>query len=395
MKDLARRVWLATGAAVALFAIYETLKSLLFPRMSLTVSHVVTVIVVGILSYFVSQNALNRYVALLSEKDRESEKTEEINRLLSGVLATMREAVLIVNTDMRIVLHNRAARKLVKLPDAERSEVETGSTAGKNLGPAAAVRLVTATRDPEVHEAFRKALQRKESSEVRVEPAGTEERAYQLNVAPLGDQLAVGVFFDITRLEQLERVRREFFANLSHELRTPLTAILASSETLLGGAIDDSENRGRFVEKLHRHAARMSELVSDISDLSAIESGAMELNLEPVRLRAVVAEVMTLLEARRHEADINFTVDVGDQVVVTADRTRLGQVFYNLIDNAIKFNRPGGSVSISSTVSNGSLEIQVADTGVGIASADMPRIFERLYRADKSRSRRTEGTGLG
>ena len=81
--------------------------------------------------------------------------------------------------------------------------------------------------------------------------------------------------------------------------------------------------------------------------------------------------------------------------MVTADRTRIGQVFYNLIDNAIKFNRPGGSVSISSTVSNGSLEIQVADTGVGIASSDLPRIFERLYRADKSRSRRTEGTGLG
>jgi two-component system phosphate regulon sensor histidine kinase PhoR len=88
-------------------------------------------------------------------------------------------------------------------------------------------------------------------------------------------------------------------------------------------------------------------------------------------------------------------MDVGDQIVVTADRTRLGQVFYNLIDNAIKFNRPGGSVTISSMVSNGSLEIQVEDTGVGIASADLPRIFERLYRADKSRSRRTEGTGLG
>jgi two-component system phosphate regulon sensor histidine kinase PhoR len=257
------------------------------------------------------------------------------------------------------------------------------------------VRLITATRDPEVHEAFRKALQRKEPSEVRVEPAGKEERAYQLNVAPLGDQLAVGVFFDITRLEKLERVRREFFANLSHELRTPLTAILASSETLLGGAIDDSENRGRFVEKLHKHAARMSELVSDISDLSAIESGAMELNLEPVKVRAVVAEVMTLLEARRNEAEINFSIDVGDRIVVTADRTRLGQVFYNLIDNAIKFNRPGGSVIVSSTFSNGSLEVRVEDTGVGIASADLPRIFERLYRADKSRSRRTEGTGLG
>jgi PAS domain-containing protein len=136
MKDLARRVWLATGAAVALFAIYETLKSLLFPGMSLTVSHVVTVIVVGILSYFISNNALNRYVVLLSEKERETAKTEEINRLLSGVLATMREAVLIVNSDMRIVLHNRAARKLVKLPDPEQSELESDGRARRHLGPA-------------------------------------------------------------------------------------------------------------------------------------------------------------------------------------------------------------------------------------------------------------------
>src|SRR4029079_5872848 len=127
-----------------------------------------------------------------------------------------------------------------------------------------------------------------ESVEARVEMAAPEARSFQLNVAPLGRNLAVGVFFDITQLERLEPVRREFFANLSHELRTPLTAILAYAETLLDGAIDDREKNLGFIEKLHKHATRMSEMVADISDLSAIESGKVKLSPSRVRLCGIV-----------------------------------------------------------------------------------------------------------
>jgi len=417
MKDLERRVWLMTFAALLIFVVYETIKTLLFPHMSVVSSHVITVLVVALLTFFVSRFALNRYSQALSEIERQTEISEENNRLLSAVLATMREGVVIVNSDTRIVLYNNAAAAIFKLPAGQ--PVETGgrvqSAAGNGtrdseaavrsdslpgphrlLPPALAQhRLVDATRDPAINAAFRRALDQKTPVEIRVETADFEGRSFQLNVAPLGPKLAVGVFFDITQLEKLERVRREFFANLSHELRTPLTAILAYSETLLGGAMDDRENNTRFVEKLHKHAARMSELISDISDLSAIESGQVKLTPGPVRLRNIVTEVIALLEARRNGCNVSFSVSIPDHLFVQADRTRLEQILFNLLDNAVKFNKPGGSVAVSTDIDGGRISIHIQDTGAGIAAPDLHRVFERLYRADKSRSQTTEGTGLG
>jgi two-component system phosphate regulon sensor histidine kinase PhoR len=415
MKDLERRVWQVTFAALLMFVVYETIKTLLFPNLSVVSSHVITVIVVSVLAFFVSRYALARYSGALSEIERQTELSEETNRLLSAVLATMREGVVIVNSDTRIVLFNDAAAAIFKLPTSEagttssaaRTFAETGNRDTENptrlesasyrllTSDSAQHRLVDATRDPAINGAFRGALEEKASVEVRVEMADFEGRSFQLNVAPLGPRMAVGVFFDITQLERLERVRREFFANLSHELRTPLTAILAYSETLLGGAMDDRENNTRFVEKLHKHAARMSELISDISDLSAIESGQVKLTPGPVRLRSIVSEVIALLEARRIGCDVSFTVSIPDHLFVQADRTRLEQILYNLVDNAVKFNKPGGAVSVTAESDNGKVAIHIEDTGSGIAAPDLPRVFERLYRADKSRSQTTEGTGLG
>jgi two-component system phosphate regulon sensor histidine kinase PhoR len=238
-------------------------------------------------------------------------------------------------------------------------------------------------------------LEERTSVELRVDMADRERRSFQLNVTPLGGDLAVGVFFDITQLERLERVRREFFANLSHELRTPLTVILASSETLLAGAADEPASRTRFLETLHKHAVRMNDLISDISDLSAIESAQIQLTPVPVRLRGVVAEVIALVEQRRADTDISFSASIPDAIFVQADRKRLEQILYNLIDNAVKFNRPGGSVSVTAEEKDGRVVICVEDTGVGIAASDLPRVFERLYRADRSRSQKTQGTGIG
>jgi two-component system phosphate regulon sensor histidine kinase PhoR len=407
-----------TGAALLIFVVYETIKTLLFPDMSVIISHVITVIVVGVMSFFVSRYALARYGAALTEIERQKEMTEGTNRLLSAVLATMREGVVIVNSQMHIVLYNDAAARIVKLPmkqwaaggeqlsDNRERDVGSSKGAGRRVGSQSAggrqlpavshqYRLVDATRDPSINSAFRATLEQRTLVEVRVDMADQGARSFQLNVAPLGHDLAVGVFFDITQLERLERVRREFFANLSHELRTPLTAILAYSETLLDGAIDDRENNLRFIEKVHKHAARMSELISDISDLSAIESGKVKLSLGPVRLRNIVTEVFALTESRRGDCNISLSVSVPENIHVLADQTRLEQILYNLIDNAVKFNSPGGSVTVAAEERDGRVTIHVEDTGVGIPSSDLPRVFERLYRADKSRSHKTEGTGLG
>ena len=398
-----------TLAAVVVFAIFEIVKTILFPQISLISSHIMTVIVAGILAFYVSRYAFSRYSAALKETERQTIMTEETNRLLSAVLATMREGVLIVNSQMRIVVYNGAAARIVRLPESNAQTRQQGEEAAagvpfkliedaaehSSIPASPSYRLADATRNPAVNEAFQRALDERAPVEVRVEMADRAAHSYQLNVAPLGSDLVVGVFFDITQLERLERVRREFFANLSHELRTPLTAILAYSETLLAGAIDDRENNTRFIEKLHKHASHMSELISDISDLSAIESGSVKLSLGPVRLKSVVAEIIALTEARRPNCDVTFEVFVPETLMVQADRTRLEQILYNLIDNAVKFNRPGGTVTVSTEESASRVAIHVEDTGAGITATDLPRVFERLYRTDKSRSRKVEGTGLG
>jgi two-component system phosphate regulon sensor histidine kinase PhoR len=341
--------------------------------------------------------------------------TEDMNQLLSKVLAAMREGIVIVNSNMDIVFYNDAAMSIVNLnggisasrPGIDDTEAVSSAAIGSfNLSsvhlkteegrPAMRpLRLVDATRDPTINDAFRRALDEHVTIEARVELACRGYRVYRLQVTSLGNNLAIGVFFDITQLERLERIRREFFANLSHELRTPLTAILAYTETLSSGAIDDRENSKRFIEKLHKHAVRMNELISDISDLSAIESGKVQLAAGPVRLRNVVTDVIALTEARRKNGDVTFEVIVPEDLFVQADRARLEQILNNLIDNAVKFNRAGGSVTIMAEERGREVVVSVEDTGVGIAASDLPRIFERLYRADKSRSRKVEGTGLG
>jgi len=421
MKDIERRVWIVTLAALLLFAIYETIKTVLFPSLSIVNSHIITVVVVVVMTFLVSRYALGRYSQALGEVQRQTAITEETNRLMTGVLATMREGVVIVNSQFGIALYNEAAARIFKLREtdiakpatlrgqgssqpAARGEahelqehvtIQSQSVNGDSHNSTRKYRLTDATRDPAINSAFRRALEEKIPIELRVDMADREHRSFQLNVAPLGGDLAVGVFFDITQLERLERVRREFFANLSHELRTPLTAILAYSETLLTGAMDDPEHNTRFLDTLYKHATRMNELISDISDLSAIESGQIELALKPVNLRRAVADVVMLLESRRADTKVSITASVPTHLRVQADRTRLEQILYNLVDNAVKFNRPEGSVHITAEEIDGRAVISVQDTGVGISALDLPRIFERLYRGDKSRSRKTEGSGLG
>lgn len=382
MNDPPRQVWTAAGAAVVIFALCETVKTLFFSNIPVVASYMMTVITAALLTFFVSRYAQARYRAAIDEIERRTRATEETNRLLSGALSGMREGVLIVSSDMDIVLYNEAAAKIVRLP---------GSDPSAGGWP----RLAEVTRDPLINEAFRRALTERVAIEERVEPAARNPGSYQLFVAPVGSSCAVGVFFDVTDLERLEQVRREFFANLSHELRTPLTTIIACAETLLDGAMDDAANRVRFIERLHKQAARMNGLISDILDLSAIESGRIKLSLSPIRLADAVNEITVLLEGRANAQAVSLTASIPDEISVMADRARLEQILNNLIDNGIKFNREGGSVRIEAAVRDGQAVVEVADTGIGIASSDLPRVFERLYRADKSRSRQVDGTGLG
>lgn len=377
MKGLSRQVRIATLGAIAIFAVFEVIKTVLFPHITIIASHVMTVIVAGVLTFFVTRYALSRHNAALADRERQTKIIEETNRLFSAVLSSTQEGVLIVNSDAEVVLHNETATKIFR-PSAARP-----------------IRLAELIRNPSVNDCFRRSLESKVTLEERVEIPGRQVRVYRVFTSPLGDDLALGVFFDITELERLEAVRREFFANLSHELRTPLTAILACSETLMNGAIDDPENRVHFVARLHKHALRMNELILDILDLSAIESGVVKLETAPVCLLEVATEVVGLLEARSSNRSVRITLSIPDDLFVMADRKRLGQILHNLVDNAVKFNTQAGSVRITARVEKETVMTEVEDTGPGMPREDLPRVFERLYRGDKSRSRTAVGFGLG
>lgn len=207
---------------------------------------------------------------------------------------------------------------------------------------------------------------------------------------------AVALFLDVTRIEKLEQTRRDFVANVSHELRTPLTSIKASAITLVDGAADDPDLRDRFLGTIVRQADRMTDLVSDLSDLSRIETGSIQLDLRDVDVSALVPDIIHQVAPRYGEMKLHVSVDLPLPFSVHADRGRLEQILVNLLDNAMKFNKPGGVVTVRGRMSSaGRPVIEVEDTGLGIAIEDQERVFQRFYRVEHSRSREYGGTGLG
>jgi two-component system phosphate regulon sensor histidine kinase PhoR len=259
-------------------------------------------------------------------------------------------------------------------------------------------RLSEIVRDLSLHEAFRRTLVEEQPSDIRLEMIGGESRTYDVHVEPLvlgKERYAVSTFYDITSVERLERVRQEFLSNISHELRTPLTSILAFVETLEDGAIDDTKNNRRFLNTIRRNAERMHGLISDILELSLIESGKISIDIKQVRIRHLVEEVFASLHAKARERSIKLKNEILEGERAIADPMRLEQMITNLVDNAIKFNRQGGEVSVRIEHATGKDLISVSDTGEGIMAAHATRIFERFYRVDRGRTRDIGGTGLG
>jgi len=218
-------------------------------------------------------------------------------------------------------------------------------------------------------------------------------------VSPVEDSGAgvVAVFSDVTELRHLETVRRAFVANVSHELRTPLTAIQGYLETLLSGALEERENARRFLEIVFRHTERLGRLLNDLTDLSNIELGRVSLKLAPTRLDEVIDTVLAIMGPKAASGRVGLSSRLpADLPSVLADRDRLVQVVLNLVDNAVKYTPEGGRVTVQArTATEGQVEIDVMDTGIGIPPIDLPRITERFYRVDKARSRELGGTGLG
>lgn len=313
---------------------------------------------------------------------RKKNCAEPTNLLLGKILETMRESVVVVGADTRILAYNKAA-----------AAAFTRSDAGLENK-----RLSEVVRDLTLHEAFSRALAEGKSFDIELEIPGAEKRKYDVHIAPLeldGTKGAIGVFYEVTQIERLERVRQEFLSNVSHELRTPLTSILAFVETLEDGAIRDEENNQRFLAVIRKNAQRMHRLIDDILELSSIESGQVRLEQKKVNLNTLVEEIFTNLSTKARRRKIKLTNNISKNTFVFADAVRLDQMLTNLIENAVKFNCEAGSVVVGFEQKDAKDTISIFDTGEGISTQHQQRIFERFYRTDRARSREIGGTGLG
>lgn len=202
---------------------------------------------------------------------------------------------------------------------------------------------------------------------------------------------------EIQELKERESYRREFIGNVSHELKTPIFSAQGFAETLLDGALDDEEVNRTFLEKILHNVTRLENLARDLSAITKIETGELEMSSEAFDLATVFEEVYDSLELKAHENDVVLRFEVADNLsTVYGDRERIRRVLVNLADNAIKYNEEGGTVTLYARPHTADdIEIRVEDDGIGIPSDHLPRLTERFYRVDKSRSRNQGGTGLG
>ena len=315
---------------------------------------------------------------------REAELAAQAQRT-AALFDRMVEGVIVAGADGRITLANRAAGALFDFaPPA------TGRT------------LLEATRHHEVAALLARLEHEPEvlNHELRIDSV-TESRHLQVNALALRNasgarEGAILVLHDLTRLRRLEAVRQEFVANVSHELRTPLSLIKSAAETLLDGGKADPEVTTRFLSIIDKHASRLTLLIDDLLLLARLDSGRIELQLQPVALQGAAQEAIDdaalIARARR----VTLENRVPEAVTAEADPARLRQVLANLIDNAIKYGAEGGRVVVGGRGLEGArVEITVRDDGPGIPAEAKARIFERFYRADKARSREQGGTGLG
>lgn len=293
---------------------------------------------------------------------------------IAAILDALPMPLLIVDRDQTVVETNAAARAL--LPRAQDNE------------------LVASLRAPALLQAVEDAA--------RAGTAGAEftlpepPRHFAAQIARLPDDRLLLVLIDVTATRRAHQMRADFVANVSHEMRTPLATLVGFIETLRGPARDDPEARERFLAIMNEQAARMSRLVADLLSLSRIEEGEHAPPTDPVNPARIIGAVVDALAPQARARGLAVAVQMPAALPpVTGDADQLSQVFQNLIDNAIKYSRQGGAVTIAGSFDAKTVTIAVTDQGEGIAAEHLPRLTERFYRVDTGRSRAMGGTGLG
>jgi two-component system, OmpR family, phosphate regulon sensor histidine kinase PhoR len=305
------------------------------------------------------------------------------------ILSAMHDGLLVVDASGRVVVANETFRKLFSL-----REVSGGTP------------LLDAVRNVELHQLIAETLRNGEPRQSELALTGAQknsERWLQVSAVPMkNDKIETGgavvLLHDVTELKRVNEMRSDFVANVSHELRTPLSILRGYIETLLDNPKTSAKELARILEVMERHSKRLGLLVDDLLTLAQLESANSSLQLSEVNLSELFGRVVRDWEKKLVEKRLKVMVDLPPTVaIVRADETRLQEVLYNLLDNAVKYSHEKGEIRLHAEQgNNGEIALSVSDSGVGIGKNDLPRIFERFYRADKARSPESiRGTGLG
>jgi len=324
---------------------------------------------------------------MVLEHQEKIRSAQEEKSKLESAFASMTEGVLVLNSQNRIEFLNKGLRDILGRQYITDIINKTPLEAFLNAELEDALDRFRETRTPVSRE-----ITLGDDNPIIMDvtispiygPSGAEEKTMM-------------VFHDVTRLKKLEKIREDFVANVTHEIKTPLTAIIGFIETLQGGAINEKENAGKFLQIISENARRLDRLVDDLLTLSNIELGEMKLRLEAVSLGAIVEDTLHVFETKAAEKSLTIDKGIPEGLpLILGDRDRVSQILLNILDNAVKFTLDGGRISITaSDDGRGSVVVKVIDTGIGIPKSEIPRLGERFYRVDKTRSRERGGTGLG
>jgi len=315
-------------------------------------------------------SALNRLVGDIS-----AERTK-----LQTVLANMTDGVVLTDTEGKIVLANQAIERLFNFRE---KDVITKP-------------LIEAVRDHEADEILKLCLRTSQTQTVQFESVVSKRFLMAIAIPVVKGKLtgALLLFQDLTELRSLQTTRRELIGNISHELRTPIAGIKAMVETLRDSAIDDKAVATDFLVRINNEVDRLTQMVSELTQLSRIETGTAELRMSPTNLNLLIEEVVAQLNPLAERQQVTISAELASPLpLVIADSDRIRQTVINLVHNAIKFNHAGGKVTLSTRADSDSVTVSVSDTGIGISREDLPHVFERFYKADKARTR--DGSGLG
>lgn len=386
---------LEDGAVLRIAKTVDTMWNMFVGALPLIVAVVLIFVAV---SYFLAKRLAEKVIKPLKEMDPEKEtpavydeltpfvrtithhreqiatREEELRQrseTTSVIMDNMSEGVVMLDTKGKILTLNKSATKIFDID----TDIE-----GRNI--------LELWRDADFFQNVRAALdgQRKEMNYEKY------AKQYRMILSPVADSGVIILLLDITENLRADRMRREFSANVSHELKTPLTSIYGNAEMLYEGVVEENDKR-EFYRRIKNEASRLISLIEDIIMLSRLDEGNMSKTAEQISLKAVAEECVQELMQKAEQHQVSVSVEGNASIV--ANKTMMHEMFYNLIENAIKYNHPDGSVRVLISQTQERTHIEVADNGIGMSKEDQERVFERFYRADKSRSKESGGTGLG